>query len=144
MTTKMNQRFADIESTREVWTMSAATPAHIAVMQGDRPGVTLSGTPGATQSVVVGGITISGIQLPDNGQAALHTSVHTTGTFDGAVTGASGTTPQGTKVYFVVADKSLTLTHVDDATTPFFGVVNFPEGYRVSGTVVPVKIGVVA
>jgi hypothetical protein len=142
--TKMRQVFADIESLRETWTMSAATPAHTAVMQGTRAGVTLSGTPGATQSVTVGGITISGIQLPDNGQAALHSSVHTTGTFDGPVTGASSATAQGTKVYFVVADKSLTLTHVDDATTPYFGVVNYPEGYVVNGTVVPVKIGVSA
>lgn len=141
MTTKMRQVFADIESTREVWTLAAATAAHIAVLQGDRPGVTLSGTPGATQSVAIGPMTLSGIPLPDNGQAALHSTVYTTGTFDGAVTGASSATAQGTKVYFVTADGTLTTTATSNT---FFGVVNYPEGYVVNGTVVPVKIGVVA
>lgn len=138
------QVFADIESTREVWTLAAATKPRVAVMQGDRPGVTLSGTPGQKTSVTVAGITISGLPQGDNGQEALESTVYTTGTFEFPITGADGSTERGDAVYFVVADGTLTLTKVDAATTPFFGVVNTPSGYVVRGTVRPIKIGVVA
>lgn len=139
-----NQVFADIESTREVWLLDAPTDGGVAVMNGKRAGVTLSGTPGRAQSVSFGPYTISGIPLPDNGQLPLHSTVHTTGTFEFPVVGADGTQKTGTDAYFVVATKSLTFTKVDDATTPFFGVVNLPEGYVHRGTLTPVKIGVVA
>lgn len=135
------QTFADIEGTREVWTLDKATKPHVAVLQGDRPGVTLSGTPGQTVSVTVGPYSIGGIPQGDNGQAALSSTVHTTGTFEFPIAGASASTIRGTKVYFVAADGSLSL---DGTGNTFFGVIHTPEGFVVRGTVLPVKIGVVA
>lgn len=85
----------------------------------------------------LGPITLSGLPQGDNGQAALHSSVHTTGTFEGAVVGASSATAQNTPVY-IESDGTLNLT---EGAGILFGYVNYPEGYRVSGTVVPVKIG---
>ncbi|MGN6325834.1 hypothetical protein [Pseudolysinimonas sp.] len=142
-TTKVKQIFADIESTREVWKLPAATPGHTIVAVNGRVGVTIAGTPGQVQSIALGttGFQISGIPLPDNGQAPLHSTVHTTGTFEGPVTGGQSTTAQNTPVYLVIADGTLTLT-ADGNNTVKAGVVNFPEGYRQSGTVLPFKIGV--
>jgi len=138
------QVFADIESTREVWTLTEATLPRVAVMQGTRAGVTFSGTPGQTKSITVGPYTISGIPQGDNGQAALDSTVYTTGTFEFPIAGADASTERGTKVYFVTADGSLTLTDAGDGSTPYFGIINTPEGYVVRGTSLPVKIGVVA
>lgn len=138
------QVFADIPSTRETWTLDAATLPRVAVMQGTRPGVTLSGTPGQTKSTTVGPYTISGIPQGDNGQATKDSSVYTTGTFEFEVTGADSNTDNGALVYFVTSDGTLTLTEAGTATdTPFFGVVNFPEGYVQHDAILPVKIGVV-
>ncbi|WP_025157188.1 hypothetical protein [Leifsonia aquatica] len=137
------QVYASIPGTQEIWDFTKAVKPGEAAMNHGRAGVVLSGTPGSTKSVqLVGGLTISGIRQPDNGQGALRSTVETTGTFDFAVVGATGTEKTGVPVYFVVADETLTLTKVDDATTPGFGVVNLPEGFRYRG-VLPVKIGVV-
>lgn len=144
MATQGKQVYADIESLRETWTLAEETESSVAVMDGDRPGVTYSGTPGLTRTVTVGPFTISGIPVPTNGQGDKRATVSTTGTWEFPVVGGDSATAQSTKVYFVVADGTLTLTKVDDATTPFFGVVNLPEGYVQSGTSLPVKIGVVA
>lgn len=140
------QVYETVPGTRETWALAVASLPRVAVMQGDRPGVTFSGTPGQTKSIVVAGITISGIPQPDNGQGALKSTVDTTGTFEFPVVGGSSAAQGGDKVYFVTADGTLTLT-VDGTTpanTPFFGIVNLPEGYLQHGTVLPVKIGVVA
>ena len=140
--TKVKQVVADIEQTVETWKFADAIGSGIAVLQpvSKRAGVTLSGTPGATQSVTIGdtGITISGLPVPDNGQDALHSSVMTTGTFYGPVVGASSSTPDGTPVY-IKSDGTLTLTSSDAEA---WGIVQRPHGFRVEGTVVPIKIGV--
>lgn len=137
-----NQVFADIESTREVWTLAAETKAGVAVMQGNTAGVTLSGTPGITQGFTLAdGTVVSGIPQPSNGQGAKRSTVHTTGTFEFPIATATAATTQGTDVYFVAADGSLTLVATGHA---FYGRINLPEGYVVRGTTLPVKIGVVA
>ncbi|MBG6106554.1 DUF2190 family protein [Frigoribacterium sp. CG_9.8] len=135
------QVFADIESTREVWTLAVPTLPRVAVMQGTRPGVTLSGTPGQKTSITVAGITISGLPQGDNGQGALESSVYTTGTFEFPITGAVAGTVPGVPVYFVAADGTLSITATGNT---YFGVVNEPSGYLVRGTVRPIKIGVTA
>jgi hypothetical protein len=136
--TIMRQVFADIENTRETWPLPAATGPHVAVEVNGRVGVTLSGTPGAVHApITLGPITLSGLPQGDNGQGALKSSIHTTGTFAGAVVGGDNTTEQNTPVY-LEADGSLNLT---EGAGVLFGYVNFPEGYIVSGTVLPIKIG---
>jgi hypothetical protein len=136
-----NQVFADIEQTREVWTLAGETESGVAVMQGTRAGVTMIGTPGITRSHVIGPYTITGIPVPNNGQADLRATVHTTGTFEFAVEGGDANTLGGVAVYFVALDGSLSLTATDNVA---YGIINAPEGYVVRGTVLPVKIGVVA
>lgn len=137
-----NQVFPDIELLREVWTLAAETESGVAVMQGSRSGVTFSGTPGLKRSETVGPYTISGIPTPSTGQGALRATVMTTGTHEFPVLGGTNAAVTGTKVYFVVADGSLTLTAGTDV---FYGVVNLPEGYVFrKATVLPIKIGVVA
>lgn len=142
------QVFVDIESLREVWSAPAHTLPLTALLNGTRPGVALSGTPDATQGFsLANGITVSGIPLPNNGQPAGMTSVYTTGTFMFPVTGATGATTQGTKVYYAT-DGSLT-TAADDGGSPavdytFFGVVNLPVGVTAAANATPIKIGVVA
>lgn len=64
------------------------------------------------------------------------------GSWAGPVTGATSATTRNTPVYYVVADGTLTLTDVDAATTPFFGVVDSYPG-KASATDTTVKIGVV-
>lgn len=140
--TQGHQVYADIEQTRETWLLDVPTLPRVAVIRGKRAGVTLSGTPGMKKSVTVAGITISGLPVGDNGQGDLISTVHTTGVFEFPIVGATAATPRGTAVYFVEADGSLTVTKVDDATTPFFGEVEFPEGYIVRGTTLPIRIGV--
>jgi hypothetical protein len=136
--TKVRKVYADIESLRETWTFAAPTEGNVIVEQKGRAGVTLGGTLGQTKSITLGGQTLSGIPLGDNGQSALASTVMTTGTFEGPITGASASTTQGTKVY-IKTDGTLTLTAAD---AKYVGVINLPDGYVVRGTVLPFKIGV--
>ena len=53
------------------------------------------------------------------------------------MTGADATTANGVDVY-IKADGELTLTAT---SADKWGIVNKPEGYRVVGNVIPVKIG---
>jgi len=136
-----NQVYADIESLREVWTLAAETEAGTPVIQGTRPGVTYTGTPGLTRSITVGGITVSGIQVSNTSAGTKRATIATTGTWEFPVVGATGATAQGTKVYYDATAKGLTLTATSNT---FYGVVNLPEGYVQHDTTLPVKIGVVA
>lgn len=138
--TKVRAVYSAIEALRETWKFGAAIGGNIAVTQDGRSAVTFSGTPGATTSITVAGMTTTGVPVPDNGQSALKSSVDTTGTFEGPVVGASSATPQNTKVY-ITADGTLTLT---DTANVYWGRVNLPDGYVFRGTVIPVKIGVPA
>lgn len=136
--TKVRKVYADIEALRETWTFTAPVEGDIIVAQEGRVGVTLAGTPGQTKSITLGGQTLSGIPLGDNGQSALASTVMTTGTFEGPITGADETTTQHTEV-FITDDGELTL---DEADNTRVGVINLPDGYVVRGTVLPFKIGV--
>lgn len=144
--TKVRKVYADVESMRETWTFTAPIQGNVIVEQGGRAGVTLAGTPGQTKSITLGGQTLSGIPLGDNGQSALASTVMTTGTFEGPILGASAATAQHTKVY-IEPDGDLTLAK-DDGLTPavvthvLVGPINLPDGYVVRGTVLPFKIGV--
>jgi hypothetical protein len=143
--TKLTQVYADIDLLRETWAFPEAIAGGIAVVQEGRAAVTLAGTPGQTKSVTVAGMTLSGIPLGDNGQGALKSTVHTTGTFEGPITGASIATLQNERVYMDPTDE-LTMSADDGSGTDYdyFGRINLPEGYVVSGTVLPIKIGVPA
>jgi hypothetical protein len=135
--TTVRKVYADIEALRETWTFAAPIAGNIIVEQAGRAGVTLAGTPGQTKSITLGGQTLSGIPLGDNGQSALASTVMTTGTFEGPIVGASAATAQHTDVY-IEADGDLTLEATGNVLV---GLINLPDGYVVRGTVLPFKIG---
>lgn len=138
-----NKVFQDVPELREVWTLSGTADAGTAVMDANfRPGVVHAPTPGLTKSATFGPYTVSGIPVPTNGQGANRATVETTGTWEFATTGGSGSTVNGTPVYAVVSGHDITSLTTTASTNKKFGVVNFPEGYVQHDTVLPVKIGV--
>lgn len=142
-----NAVFPYTESQTEVWTLDKVTASGTPVVQNSRPAVTLVGTEGATTSLQVGPVTISGIPRAGASLEGLEATVCTDGTWEFPVDGANGTQAQNTPVFATVTEGEsaveLTLTATEGSTVPF-GTVNLPRGYAFHGNVLPVKIGVTA
>ena len=127
--------------TRE-WPVASGTVKGTAVLDpaGHQPGVTLTPRGDSTATATLaGGYSIT----YDNGavsQRSDSATVATDGTWSGPVTGATSSTAKGTKVYYVTADGSLTLTA---GSNVYFGVVDTYPG-KGSASATAVKIGVPA
>jgi hypothetical protein len=132
----------DQEKTR-AWPVASGTQAGTAVLSpaGNQPGVAITARGDSTVTTSLVG-TATSITLQNGGfnNKPTEATVATDGSWAGAVTGASSSTPRGTLVYFVVADGTLTLTAGSNVK---FGVVDSPLG-RATASDTTVLIGVFA
>lgn len=141
-----NVIFSDVRSERRAATVGNNIAPGTAIIQGGRPAVTITGSgdyagnaitvsgrvAGVQQSIVLAGGR-GGESLQDD-----QATVTYTGTYTWPVAGADVDTEQGTPVYLVEADGTLTLTETGNIK---FGVVEFYRGTE-SATDTAVTIGV--
>lgn len=141
------EAFSSTDAQREVWDLTTFENAEVAVgtalINGDRAGVAYTASGGHTASETIAGMTISGIADGGVGLDALEVSVATDGTYEFPVTGAGPTTPNGTKVYAVVASSKITSLTLTATGNTLWGVVNNPQDYVAASGVACVKIGVI-
>lgn len=134
--------FASTDSKREVWDVVTEVAAGTALLAGtDKVGVAYTPSGGHTGSVTIGDKTISGWSDGGVGLPALKCSVALDGTWEFAVTGADGTTKNGTIVYAVVASGRITSLTLTSTSNTRFGTVNNPQGYTGSASKLCVKVG---
>ena len=135
--------FASTDGLREIWDVTSEVAAGTALINGDRAGVAYTPSGGYTGSETVGAATISGIPQGGASLPALKASVATDGTWEFPVTGVTGSTKNGTKVYAVVASGKVTGLTLTAGSNTLFGVINNRLGYvSPVATYAGVKIGV--
>jgi len=138
------EAFSSTDALREIWPVIAEVVAGTALVTLDeRPGVAYTNSGGSTDSETVGALTISGIPSGGVGLDALQCSVAVDGTYEFAVTGATGSTANQTQIYAVVAGDRITSLTTSDGTgsNSKFGKVNNPQDYVGAATAICVKIG---
>lgn len=135
--------FASTDAQRERWPVTAEVAKGTALLNGSRAGVAFTASGGHTTSQSLGGMTISGIADGGVGLAALEASVAVDGTFEFAVTGATASTANGTKVYAIVSSGAITGLTTTASGNTLWGTVNNPKGYAPANGIACVKIGVV-
>lgn len=137
--------FASSDALREVWDLAnfenSEVAAGTALINNDRPGVAYTPSGGHTISKAVGLVTVSGFPDGGVGLGVKEVSVAVDGTWEFAVTGVTGSTDNGTKVYAIVASGKITELTTTASGNKLFGVVNNPQGYTPSASKVCVKIG---
>src|SRR4051812_5987465 len=115
--------FASTDALRETWDVTTEVAEGTALVNIDRPGVAYAPSGGHTRSTTLpaGGITISGV--PDGGASLppLKASVAVDGTWEFPVTGVTGSTANGVKVYAVVASGRITSLTTISTSNTFFG-----------------------
>lgn len=137
----LNVLYSDIESERRTRKVGNNVAPGTALVSGGRPAITITGSgdyAGNAVTVTGNGETITiaggrgGVSLDDD-----EATVTFTGSYFFDVAGASASTTQGTEVYLVDADNTLTLTK---GSNTLWGVVEFFRGEK-SATDTAVTIG---
>lgn len=137
----LNVLYSDIESERRTRKVGNDVAPGTALVSGGRPAITITGSgdyAGNAVTVTGNGETLTiaggrgGVSLDDD-----EATVTFTGSYFFDVTGASASTTQGTEVYLVDADNTLTLTK---GSNTLWGVVEFFRGEK-SATDTAVTIG---
>lgn len=138
--------FASTDALREVWDLSNFENAEVAVgtalINNDRPAVAYTPSGGhVAPPKTVGLVTVSGFPDGGVGLGPKEVSVAVDGTWEFPVTGVTGSTDNGTKVYATVASGKITELNLTASGNKLFGVINQPQGIAPSAAKACVKIG---
>lgn len=138
------EAFSSTDALREIWPVASEVAVGTALLNGTRAGVAYANSGGHTRTDAVSAAPASISGIPDGGVglSALEASVATDGTYEFAVTGADGTTANGTAVYAVVASGKITSLTLTSTSNTLWGVINNPKDYVGSASKSCVKIGV--
>lgn len=144
--TALVQVYAYDQNKTRPWPVPSGTQAGTAVISpaGNQPGVTITARGDSTVVKSLVG-TASSITLANGGfnNKADEATVAVDGSWAGAVTGVSGTTPLGTLVYAVISSGAITSLTLTATGNTLFGAVDSPLG-QASASDCTVKIGVFA
>ena len=136
------EAFASTDALREIWDVTSEVAAGTALINGTRAGVAYTPSGAHAISKTVGPYTISGGSDAGESLDPLKVSVAIDGTYEFPVTGATGSTKNGTAVYAAVTTGKVTELTLTVGTNTLWGVINNPMDYAASASAICVKIGV--